>query len=1206
MSLPVLPESCSHILAELDSLDPLLSSLRLDSNRLKCTCLSVSRKWLALGTSAGGLHLIYKEGWKQRIMLTHKEGALTHVACCQHDEDYVAVSTSQGHVIVWELHQERRGKPERICVSSEHKGRQVTALCWDIAALRIFVGDGLGKVSVLKVNSSKQGKAAGFVMFPVQVITTVDSRVVQLDYLEGRLLISSLTRCYLCDTEREKFCKIGNKERDGEFGACFLPVPKSVGISQPVIFCARPGSRMWEVNIEGEVLSTHQFKQLLGTPPLPIISRRCDLQYNMTSCSPQSISFPRLLCFNENYVLSWTDQGIYVFIPHCVQLLLWTELKDVQNVTVFKNKLFCLHDDGRITHLCLLSGERCIERLLRLEMWTLAAQVCCLFQHSIILSRTRKLLPVDRLEHLKAQLDSATQSHLVAHLEEVLVKLEPFDSACSSRRSSFSSHESFNVLDSGIYRVISRRGSQSDEDSGSLHSHLSEEERLRELALVQEEEQGEQGDRSETLIPFHLPLSFRSTASRVSLQAVKESVSSFVRKTKETIGTLHPNSDCRVKPELKIGDPQSEIQITAVANSPHVQHKMRTDDILRGEDKLWDLRQATEEALYKLQDPSVLFETTHLKNTVRCWLRNLEKIFQSNVITQSVNANATLEELTAYRHRDNGEEEPVTVNYQKKCDAEAFRHREMEVPEALRHQEDEERLETFGYAEDEKKPALPYSEEQEGLSAFCPKEEEQLSSLPSHGEQGMDLESVEHQEQKESSGQFAHQELETESEQNHEEEMVEQRAILKGSMVDKVQVSADLSTVPFVMVPFCSLQADLFKDMVELATLCFELRIFQTVTEDIERELPGTETETQACLFMRSYFFLLDLMRVRRCITTCNWATPLLWQTFILGLKEITHSDPITTAINDGDLRKVLKLFSDEKMLGSSFILAHAVRMYEKFGELALRSLVQFHPHILPSDIKELCRNQPGHLLAYIDHLVKSKPEDQRLNLLEAILQPKCRKLDWLQLAVSHDAPQRADTTDIDENPRVHSHRFTWGYAQLISYFIQLPGDLATKENMLDICRSHGFWPGYLSLCLQLERRTEAFTVIVYLDDISLLDSQNGVMPETLEEWKFIMELVQNHHDITHCAAMQNGDSLIEDHSDWSNCITLENVALLLAKAVGPDQALTVLQDSNLHGNMSERFLKVCNILRIAEKRQRALVQAMLERCDRFLLSNQA
>lgn len=45
-----------------------------------------------------------------------------------------------------------------------------------------------------------QGSA--FVIFPVQTVTTVDSKVVQLGYQDGRLLVSSLSRCYLCDTER--------------------------------------------------------------------------------------------------------------------------------------------------------------------------------------------------------------------------------------------------------------------------------------------------------------------------------------------------------------------------------------------------------------------------------------------------------------------------------------------------------------------------------------------------------------------------------------------------------------------------------------------------------------------------------------------------------------------------------------------------------------------------------------------------------------------------------------------------------------------------------------------------------------------------------------------------------------------------------------------------------------------------------------------
>lgn len=56
--------------------------------------------------------------------------------------------------------------------------------------------------------------------------------------------------------------------------------------------------------------------------------------------------------------------------------------------------------------------------------------------------------------------------------------------------------ESFNVLDCGIYRVISRRGSQSDEETSSLiNQSMSEEERLKEFSFVHEEDQVDHGKR---------------------------------------------------------------------------------------------------------------------------------------------------------------------------------------------------------------------------------------------------------------------------------------------------------------------------------------------------------------------------------------------------------------------------------------------------------------------------------------------------------------------------------------------------------------------------------------------------------------------------------------------------------------------------------------------------------------------------------------
>ena len=68
---------------------------------------------------------------------------------------------SQGLVAVWELQLERRGRPERVSMSWEHRGQQVTALCWDSGSLRVFAGDLGGKVSFLRAGSTKLGKVPG-------------------------------------------------------------------------------------------------------------------------------------------------------------------------------------------------------------------------------------------------------------------------------------------------------------------------------------------------------------------------------------------------------------------------------------------------------------------------------------------------------------------------------------------------------------------------------------------------------------------------------------------------------------------------------------------------------------------------------------------------------------------------------------------------------------------------------------------------------------------------------------------------------------------------------------------------------------------------------------------------------------------------------------------------------------------------------------
>ncbi|XP_044894975.1 Hermansky-Pudlak syndrome 5 protein isoform X3 [Felis catus] len=1040
-------------------------------------------------------------------------------------------SESQGLVVIWELNQERRGKPERIYVSSEHKGRKVTALCWDTAILRVFVGDHLGKVSAIKLNTSKQVKAAAaFVMFPVQTITTVDSCVVQLDYLDGRLLISSLTRSFLCDTEREKFWKIGSKERDGEYGACFFPGRCSAG-QQPLIYCARPGSRMWEVNFDGEVISTHQFKKLLSSPPLPVITLRSEPQYDHTVGSSQSLSFPKLLHLSEHCVLTWTERGIYIFIPQNVQVLLWSEIKDIQDVAVYKNELFCLHLNGKVSHLSLLSVERCVERLLRRGLWNLAACTCCLFQNSIIASRGRKSLTVDKLEHLKSQLDLTTYSDLISQLEELILKFEPLDSACSSRRSSISSHESFSILDSGIYRIISsRRSSQSDEDSCSLHSQtLSEDERLKEFTSHQEEDQpdhswsshGNEGDndsvshvpvtletdKNETFLPFSIPLPFRSPSPLVSLQAVKESVSSFVRKTTEKIGTLHTGPDLKIRPEPR-GDEQLCEEDMSPVTCPKEEDTEEKKEVIsqpQEEDKFQDLKVATAEAMTKLQDPLVLFEPKSLRMVLQEWLSQLEKTF-------------AMKDFSGISDTGNS---------------------------SMASNQD----------------VLLFDESKKGV-----------------------LDEDNEKEKRDSLG----------NEETVDQRTCESTSSLREPLDDLFQVCSP-----------CSIANSLQKDLAELATLCLELNVLNSETKStsghVDHTLQQYSSEILACQFIKKYFFVLDLKRAKESIKLSYAKSPCVWDTFIEGLKEMASSSPAYMEIKEGDLPTRLKLVNDSVPFDSPLLIAYAARLYETFGESALRSLIRFYPSILPSDVMQLCHHHPAQFLAYLDSLVKSRPEDQRPPFLESLLQPESLRLDWLLLAVSHDAPPSTSTMDDEGNPRPHSHLLSWGYNQLLLHLIKLPADFTTKEKMADICRSHGFWPGYLTLCLELERRREAFTNIVCLNDMSLMEGDNGWIPETVEEWKLLLHLVQNKSTKPAPQKSQNGN-----FSDGASPINVENVALLLAKAMGPDQAWSLLQECGLTLELSQRFTRTCDILRIAEKRQRALIQSMLEKCDRFLWSQQA
>lgn len=356
------------VLAEYQSLDGILAPIR-NLTRVKYACFDASKRYLAFGATSGDVFMFYRDTAAFISTITNKEGAVSQVALAP-DDFVLGIATSRGHIIVVE-HNARRPalQAQRLQLSFEHKGSVVTCLEWNSVGTRLFAADNTGKVSVLNVSTSK---ARSLFQSPPSTLMRLDSRVVQLSFAQDRLLASTLTRCYLGDTIREKFTQVGKKLRDGEFGGCFYSGSKPQ--DSMCIYAARPGSRLWQADLKGSVLKTHQFKEALAVTPVKLVTYRSDTSLpGSMSASASTAAFSKLLTVwasNQNmpFLISWSSNGLYIINPQAGEIVLWNdELKDVKDLRCVRNNIY----------IQLHSGEFCVCSLL-----TPVQAVLCLLQHN--------------------------------------------------------------------------------------------------------------------------------------------------------------------------------------------------------------------------------------------------------------------------------------------------------------------------------------------------------------------------------------------------------------------------------------------------------------------------------------------------------------------------------------------------------------------------------------------------------------------------------------------------------------------------------------------------------------------------------------------------------------------------------------------------------------------------------------------------------
>lgn len=247
----------------------------------------------------------------------------------------------------------------------------------------------------------------------------LDSRICQIDTKSCMLLVSTLTRCYICDTSQEQYRQIGQKLRDGEFGACFMnkekqsdiPINKvekdfsevkkynmvneesrfAVGkdLENTYVFCARPSSRLWEAAIDGTVNRTHQFKQVLARQALKIVTVQSYENENLcieninTDDEGKSINFFKIYSM-KNAIFCFKKDALYFLNVENVADTVWFEYKEIVDCKVHHDTVYVWLNNGSLVCLRYMKIDKFLLKSYIDGKYAICADMCAFYRDYLL------------------------------------------------------------------------------------------------------------------------------------------------------------------------------------------------------------------------------------------------------------------------------------------------------------------------------------------------------------------------------------------------------------------------------------------------------------------------------------------------------------------------------------------------------------------------------------------------------------------------------------------------------------------------------------------------------------------------------------------------------------------------------------------------------------------------------------------------------
>lgn len=313
------------------------------------TALDTNGDYIAVGSSIGMLYLYCRHlNQMKKYNFEGKTESITVVKLLSCFDDLVAAGTASGRVAVFQLVSSLPGRNKqlrRFDVTGIHKN-SITALAWSPNGMKLFSGDDKGKIVYSSLDLD-QGTCSS------QLVLEEPSSVVQLDYSQKVLLVSTLQRSLLFYTEEKSVRQIGTQARKstGKFGACFIP-----GLckqSDLTLYASRPGLRLWKADVHGTVQATFILKDVFagGVAPFELYPRL--ESSDRGRCSSPEKHLGLVSCFfREGWVLSWNEYSIYLLDTVNQATIAGLEGSgDIVSVSCTENEIFFLKGDRNIIRI---------------------------------------------------------------------------------------------------------------------------------------------------------------------------------------------------------------------------------------------------------------------------------------------------------------------------------------------------------------------------------------------------------------------------------------------------------------------------------------------------------------------------------------------------------------------------------------------------------------------------------------------------------------------------------------------------------------------------------------------------------------------------------------------------------------------------------------------------------------------------------------